>query len=147
MGKNKSKSKSNNSLVFFRGEDKDGKSLTTVVPLIQSSGSASYRARDDDEKILVDGNEMGHDDCAVLTTHGRIKELLATLTKEQARAVFIGAYNEWRGVDTDALHAAGGEPWNNFTHDIVLFYVARHLLFGRRIPVMPFDAAMAARAK
>lgn len=91
----------------------------------------------------------GFEDVAVATTNNEVEGILGMFLKNipHTKQVFAGTYKEiikHRGK-TDELYEKGGDEWDNFCNDVVLWSVARCVLLKKPIPILstlPKDAVL-----
>lgn len=91
----------------------------------------------------------GLNDIAVATTHTEIQDTITKFSKDTdlTKCFFKGTYkniSNWIGK-TEEVYEKGGDEWDNFCSDLVLYYCARAVLLNRPIPILstvPKDACL-----
>ena len=113
---------------------------STVIPVIVSGGempsSRKHNSMMRSEHLFVSGADVFKEDVIVQTTPKELNEIMEKMTKSQATFIFKQTWEAIKAVNTDTAYAERGEAWHNLMTDILLFYVARHKLFGKPWPVV-----------
>ena len=88
--------------------------------------------------VFVSAEPLGYKDVIVETPNedvvSGVERMMAD--KEAAKACFVGAWKATRDLNIPEMFAEKGEKWENFCDDVVLFAVARFVLFGKHIPLV-----------
>lgn len=90
------------------------------------------------EMVCVSAEPLGYGDVIVETHNDDVVFGVERMTanKELAKACFVGAWKATRDLNIPELYAEQGEKWKTFCDDVVLFAVARFVLFGKHIPLV-----------
>ena len=105
----------------------------TVFPLKNETGVVLSEASVP-ETLYISGADCFKPDVFVQTTHAHIKELMEMTTKNDAKIIFPQVWGALKNTNTDTVYARGGEDWDNFMEDILIYYVCRFKLFGTPMP-------------
>ena len=111
---------------------------------VDRTGSSAFAARllhsdDAPNVVFVSAEPLGYSNVVVETTNARILELIHTFQDDfaGAKANYVGTWRATRGLDMDKVFKKKkGKVFNNFCADVVLFAVARFILFGKYIPIV-----------
>ncbi len=109
--------------------------------IIQNGETATMEDFNENEKIYVNAVLLIKDPVVVETTNKNIKNILENLKNKDKREVIVlsnKVYKMILSTDTDSIYNKKKE-WGNFCDDIVIVYVARHLLYNSPIPIMPYE--------
>jgi len=110
----------------------------TTVPMSSGGGVGGYIDTSVPMQIILSGTECGHPDVAVATTTTKMAETFDWLIDKPDKPAFVFAC-AWKAIkaaNSDDLYRRGGRAWNDFMDDIVIFYVARQLLFNKPVPIV-----------
>jgi hypothetical protein len=107
---------------------------TTFFPLKNEAGFVLNEANPIPETLYISGADCFKPDVFVQTTRTHIKELMDMTTKNDAKIIFPQVWGALKNTNTDTVYARGGEEWDNFMEDILIYYVCRFKLFGTPMP-------------
>lgn len=90
------------------------------------------------KKVFISAEPLGYPEVIVETSNKSVVENVKIMMadKEGAKANFMGTWKATRDLNIPELYAEQGERWANFNADVVLFAVARFVLFGKHIPLV-----------
>lgn len=110
----------------------------TTVPMRSVGGVGGYIDTSVPMQIILSGAECGHPDVAVATTTTKISKTFDWLSDkpDKPAVVFASAWKAIKAVNADELYRRGGRAWQDLMDDIVIFYVARQMLFNKPVPVV-----------
>jgi hypothetical protein len=94
--------------------------------------------KNSDDIVYVSGEDALHPDVLVQTTDTAIRNCIDK-AKDGALIVFPQVWKALKSADADVLYAAGGQPWQDFMDDIIVFYACRLQLFGKPIPIIKME--------
>jgi hypothetical protein len=79
------------------------------------------------------------EEVAVTTSNKSILKCFGEMTLDEAKHVFVATWmsmvNTLEKATVDEMYEEKGEAWQNLCDDIVLFYVARSIVFKNPIPI------------
>jgi hypothetical protein len=110
----------------------------TTVPMSAGSGVAGRIDSSVPMQIIISGDDCGHPDVALATTTTCIEKTGDYLKLQHIKpaAVFASVWKAIKAANSDDLYRRGGRAWKDFMDDIVIFYVARQMLFNKPIPIV-----------
>lgn len=82
----------------------------------------------------------------VQTTHSEVMDLIATSKAdsiENTKRIYVGSLRNlvrWSESELNMHYQKKNQHWINFCNDVILFYVARHILLKKEIPIMLYNS-------
>jgi hypothetical protein len=127
-----SQSKTNNTILALGLED--GRPFTERIPHITGEGAIGTLSKRGNKVLYVCGHDAGFPDLIVKTDEKFLRFALEQ-SKVKAKQVFGSVWRAIKDIKIDEVYQAGGQDWQNFCDDVVIFLCCRQVLFGTPIPI------------
>ena len=126
-----SQNKTNNTILALGLEN--GQRVAQHIPLITGEGPIGDISKKGNKTLYVCGHDAGFPDLIVKTDEKTLRYYLKN--KSHAKQIFGTVWKAIKDVQIDKLYTKGGEDWDNFCDDIIIFMCCRQILFGTPIPI------------